>query len=151
MSRQIDLTKKLSKDDRRWLKTNGRTADLALNKAYLEDNPEHITETSTPDLSPGAVPDAAPLPTVGQTEQPVPTPDQADLIAQTATEQPTSGDGDQPEADNYDDEAAWSYKDLQDEVRDRNVDGSPALNSGRASLIEWLRADDADPGEQPES
>jgi hypothetical protein len=52
------------------------------------------------------------------------------------------------DADDYDDEEAWSYEELKAEVKERrdamgDESDAPALNSSRAELVSWLRMDNA--------
>lgn len=139
MSRNIDLTKPLSDEDRAYLEARGRHRDIA-----LADGEDH---SNTPDDSITGATDQPPTPTPAATAS-----QNADDGSSTAPDgSADSGDGSvatEPEAeeDNYDDESAWSYEDLKDEVRARKeagVEGTPALNSSRDDIIEWLREDDA--------
>jgi hypothetical protein len=143
MSRNIDLSKPLSKSDRQWLETNGDQRRLDEN-AYLLGKLD-ITEASTPDNDPGSSPEAVNPSVVAQTQDQAPSADQAALADLTAEQQTPEANAAEP-GDNYDDEEAWSYQELVEEYKDRIEGGTEktvALNASRADIIEALRADDA--------
>jgi hypothetical protein len=139
MSREIDLSKPLSDEDRQYLLDRNRLADIR--RADGEDVPPgELPDDSIQSMWPndpratGAVPvtdlPAAPLPgqvLSGVTGQPV---------------APVGSEATEPE-DNYDDDDAWSYRDLQEEAKGRNLTAS----GSREELVQRLREDDATPEE----
>lgn len=133
MSRQIDLTKPLSDEDRQYLTDRDRwrdiaTADGAEAASVLPDDSIAGAFGQHPDAVPANA-GAAPTDDAGN---PLPPEGSADASADQ-------------DADNYDDDSAWSYEDLKDEVRERKeagADDAPALNSSREDLIAWLRSND---------
>lgn len=158
MSRQIDLSKPLSKDDRRYLLDRDRYNDLAVNEQLLSNGevdpfnlpdglPSQVPQGA--DVSPQAVPAA-----VGERYPDGPqTPESGagtDPGSANGSADPADDDEDDDE-DNYDDVNVWSYDDLKSEVSERldaNSDAPKiALNSRREDFIAWLRKDDASDSE----
>jgi hypothetical protein len=141
MSRNIDLTKPLSDEDRDYLLARARHREIALADANAAGT---TPEPSLPDDSlTGSTPrspDAQPASVGAQNAASGGTADNP--LASPATDHTADG-SDEPQ-DNYDDTEAWSYEDIKSEVSDRESDDSPALNSSRADLIAWLRKDDQD-------
>lgn len=143
MSRQIDLSKKLSDEDREYLQNNNRLRDIAIADGTLDEGgweqpldaivDSHPKDPNAEDQSAGALVDLDQKPLPGSVEA------QRDLGIGV-----DDGSAEQPD-DNYDDEDAWSYRDLQAEAKDRD---DVAGNLPREELIAALRADDAKPSEQ---
>lgn len=138
MSRQIDLSQPLSDEDRQYLLDRGRLRDIAI--ADGENPPVPLPADSVADAF-GQHPEATdatrgqnPEHPEGQQAQP-----NANLASPATEHQKAEGD----EPDNYDDEEAWPYEDLKEEIKERDADDKPALNSKREDLISWLRMDDA--------
>lgn len=142
MSRQIDLTKPLSDEDREYLLARNRKRDVALADANAKGQeppaesaiPDDSLEGST-DRSPAAIPANA----AAQNALGVQAPGSQSLASPATAHQV----GDEEHEDNYDDTEAWSYEEIKDEVKSRNSDSAPALNSSREDLVAWLRKDDA--------
>lgn len=136
MSRKIDLTKELSEEDVAYLKARCRGHELEWNRQLLAGNVDPETPPA-PDLPSQILVggDTVPEP-ISTTVQEVSIEIARSLNripAEEETEEAEEGD------DNYDDEAAWSYKELQAELKEREL---PATGD-RAELIERLREDDA--------
>lgn len=140
MSREVDLTKPLSDEDREYLQNNNRLTDIARADGKIgedgfplpDDSVEgsHVQSPQQTDPSLGAVTTVP--------EQPL-EPGQIGVQPQSAD----AGDAEAP-SDNYDDEDAWSYRELQEEAGKR--EDVPATGS-REALIEALRKDDAKPAQ----
>lgn len=144
MSRKIDLTKPLSDEDRQYLE------DRAMHREIAEADGN--TVSTLPDDSvmgafgqdPNAVPAAGGAPVMGDDGTPV-NPDGSAATVQGSSIGAAQADSD--EEDNYDDESAWSYDDVKEEVKERreaqgeDYDG-PALTASREDLVSWLRSDD---------
>lgn len=152
MSRNIDLTQPLSDEDRQYLVDRARHDDIRFADEVAEgkrDADEGISPalpaaaTGTAQSASTTSPDAVPAADGAQTAAQAPTGDQPVNPAQGAQSGDQTGD---PAP--WDDEEAWSYSDIQEEVRNRreedgdDYDG-PALNSSREDLVAWLDADDA--------
>lgn len=125
--RQIDMSKgleNLSREDLLYLRDRGRLTP--------EQEAQYLSEE-----------DAAPT-------APEPNPPSTPTTGDTGPAPDTGGnedDGGSEPTDNYDDEDAWSYKDLQAEAKKREL---PAGGS-RDEIIVRLRADDAEDAEGGES
>lgn len=167
MSRQIDLTKPLSDEDRQYLVDRARHHDLALNEEYLAEQEaakEPIDDGNTGDINPYDKDDGTDL--LAGThpgETAVTEAQRQQVLAQQSEEDPNkvvegdgsplqptqqAGDGESEHDDNYDDAEAWSYRDLQKEIGDRNEgrdeDSRMSASGSREDLVERLRADDAE-------
>ena len=147
MSRQIDLTQPLSDEDRQYLQDRGRLRDIQTADANANgtEPPSSLPDDSLA-ASTERSPSAQPASVGAQTAGPAATADtnqSADLASPATDHTADTAEGGEPESeDNYDDESAWSYKDLQGEVSEREAEDKPALNSSRVDLIAWLRQDD---------
>lgn len=135
MSRQIDLTKPLSDEDREYLESRARHREVEINDAEFGDTvasgnvPDDSLEASTersPDAQPASVGD--------QNPEGIPSP-VAEVLADAEAEDS------EEDIDNYDSEPSWSYAELQAEAKDRKL---PAGGS-RAEIIARLREYDEHP------
>lgn len=158
MSREIDLTKPLSDEDRKYLEDRCRWRDIAIADEGSDPGPSLPDDSivGSQENSPNAEPAHA----GAQNPEPVLAPEAA-LLVGSGTEPPTppadgadggdatgnpDADGadtepdDEDEGDNYDDEEAWTFQDLRTEAT-----GRPGVSAGgsRADIIARLREDDA--------
>lgn len=149
MSRKINFDAALSEEDKDFLRLNGRTMEIEVNEARFHPTDPDPSAGSVPTGNPGSVPGAQPARTGVQTAQ------RASAAAQPVTDGSEASEG-EDEGDNYDDETAWPYKDLQADVAERREEqgedySGPALNSSREDLIAWLREDDQAAAEEDPS
>lgn len=178
MSRSIDLTKRLSAEDREYLDSRGRNDLIEQNDRQFgkASEPTRIDDGNTGDIDPfkaddgtDAVTGTHPAETtasaiarieaqgISDLDDEDKDPDGLVTTALDPSKQAGDGEKDQPEpesdvetSDNYDDKDVWSYEDLKEEVSGReNID--IALNSSRADLIAALRADDAADSDEEET
>jgi hypothetical protein len=149
MSRQIDITKPLSDEDRQYLEDRARHEDLRRNAEIVG---EREADVLTP-INDGNTGDVDPFKADDGTEQITGTnPGERTVTAAQAADTgvPTADDaddaGDEPD-DDYDDEDEWSFRDLQAEIKDRNEGRDEAdkisAQGSRPELIARLREDDA--------
>lgn len=167
MSRQIDLTKPLSDEDRQYLVDWSRTDDLRKNAEYLAEQDaaalEPIDDGNTGDVNPFEKDDGSDLMAGTHPGERAVTESQRQAVKDLQSEDPNkvtkdgdsplrptqqAGDAESEHDDNYDDADAWSYRDLQKEIGERNEDRDedskiPASGS-REDLVARLRADDAE-------
>lgn len=138
MSRNIDLTQPLSDEDRQYLMDRSRLRDIALADGL--NPPVPLPADSIADAF-GQHPDATDA-SAGQNAQQAEG-QQAQGSQDLASPATEHQQDQEPDGDNYDDEEAWPYDDLKEEIKERDASDKPALNSKREDLISWLRMDDA--------
>lgn len=161
MSRQIDLEKPLSDDDRAYLEARNDFRSIAIADANAEKRDPDPAETDPgllravraiphpQDQSPETTGAAVVQRQRGGDVPPVVPPAQSPLATLADENAQVAGTGEVPEedasdpeqalADNYDNEDAWSYRDLQDEAKGRSL----AATGSREDLIARLREDDS--------
>lgn len=152
MSRQIPLDQPLTDEDRRYLQDRGRTdlINFLDNEFPTEPTSDSFLGTQHPEalsvhLEGSGVTAAMPTLTP-QTGMSAPSPEPVVVEPVAPSVAPAATDSsDEDEGDNYDDAEAWTYQELQEEVKIRKRNGAPnlpALNSSRDVLIAFLREDD---------
>lgn len=141
MSRSIDLSKPLSDEDREYLVQRARTADLQKNAEMLNgatERPTPVDDGNTGDIDAFTRDDGSDLLAGTHPQETTVT-----TIQQVEVQREPGESGEEPptpeEPDNYDDEAAWSYRELQDEAKVRKL----TATGSREELIARLRQDDA--------
>lgn len=167
MSRSIDLSKKLSAEDREYLLTRGRNDLINANDEQFgssSSEPTPIDDGNTGDVDPFKADDGSDALTGASPDETLPTqiarieaqgvsdlgdenkdPDNAVTTTHEPSQQEGDGlkaSGDDEDGDNYDDAEVWSYDDLKEEVKGRESIDIP-LNSKRDELVAALRKDDA--------
>jgi len=108
--------------------------------AYIRQRPWMITEASLQgfDIKDKVMEGWEPAPEGAATEE----------VRTTVEPDASLPENPDAQADDYDDEEAWAYADIQAEVKERKeamgdeYDG-PAGNASRADLVAWLREDNA--------
>lgn len=166
MSRQIDLSKPLSDEDRYYLETRGRNDLIEANdRNFQDDQYSAVDDGNTGDIDRFTNDNGTDVVTQMAPGEVATTPIQA-LAAGQAVDTPrepvhqageafgedgdpglsasagSPGPANEDEGvDNYDDESVWSYKDLQEEAKSREP--AIAANQSRDDLIKALREDDA--------
>jgi len=144
VSRNIDLTKKLSDEDREYLVSRARHDDLRYNEALMNGEEFHAYEPS-PGLPSQVVVGGDTSPnsrkaTVGSRSVEIAAETGAfEIGADDQTVEASQVEADDDSDDNYDDDEVWKYSDLQKECSERDL---PATGN-REELIARLRSDDA--------
>lgn len=135
MSRQIDITKPLSDEDRQYLEDRARHEDLRRNAEIVG---EREADVLTP-INDGNTGDVDPFKADDGTEQITGTnPGERTVTAAQAADTgvPTADDaGDEPD----DDYENWTNEDLRDELENRDLSKS----GNKQELVARLREDDA--------
>lgn len=152
MSRQIDISKPLSKADIEYLDSRGRQDLITANKRNLEgmekvdDGNTGDVDSFTRDDGMDVVAGMHPGETATTTIQAVAAGMEPDVMRQPVHQAGDAGqvslaaqEGDEDEGDNYDDTKVWPKGDLVKEAEDRNLDSS----GNREEIIARLREDDA--------
>lgn len=150
MSREVDLDKPLSDEDRLYLQDRGKHADIRANDERFGGGPaeddEEALDNKIMDLEEqAAVLRARKASLVAAREQ-----EESGVTDQTVV----NGEGGGDESDEDYDDPAWTKAKLQAEIEkrneDRDDDGKMSSVGTKAQLVERLRADDEEYGEDEE-
>lgn len=148
MSREVDLDQPLSEEDRQYLQDRGKHADIRANDERFGgpvEEDEEALDNKIMDLEEqAAVLRARKAALVAAREQ-----EEAGVTDRTVV----NGEGGDEPDDDYDD-PAWTKAKLQAEIEkrneDRDDDGKMSSAGTKAQLVERLRADDEEYGEDEE-